>query len=76
MVRIDSTVTAALMHGPSDSALLWDAGAPDDAAAAPGGGVAGSAGNAWHDRRRMAKRCASEIAYSRGKDSGGGSIAS
>ena len=22
----------------------------------------------WHDRRRMAKRCASEIAYSRGKD--------
>ena len=25
MVRIDSTVTAALMHAPSDSALLWDA---------------------------------------------------
>ena len=25
MVRIDSTVTAALMHKPSDSALLWDA---------------------------------------------------
>jgi transposase, IS5 family len=25
MVRIDSTVTAALMHEPSDSALLWDA---------------------------------------------------
>ena len=24
-VRIDSTVTAALMHEPSDSALLWDA---------------------------------------------------
>src|SRR5579862_3964279 len=24
MVRIDSTVTAALMHEPSDSALLWD----------------------------------------------------
>jgi hypothetical protein len=24
-VRIDSTVTAALMHQPSDSALLWDA---------------------------------------------------
>src|SRR5215472_9945447 len=24
-VRIDSTVTAALMHAPSDSALLWDA---------------------------------------------------
>src|SRR5271155_3070046 len=25
MVRIDSTVTAALMHDPSDSTLLWDA---------------------------------------------------
>src|SRR5947208_9133246 len=25
MLRIDSTVTAALMHEPSDSALLWDA---------------------------------------------------
>jgi len=25
VVRIDSTVTAALMHEPSDSALLWDA---------------------------------------------------
>jgi IS5 family transposase len=24
-VRIDSTVTAALMHEPSDSTLLWDA---------------------------------------------------
>jgi IS5 family transposase len=25
MLRIDSTVTAALIHAPSDSALLWDA---------------------------------------------------
>ena len=25
MVRVDSTVTAALMHDPSDSSLLWDA---------------------------------------------------
>ncbi len=25
MVRIDSTVTEALMHEPSDSSLLWDA---------------------------------------------------
>ena len=25
IVRIDSTVTAALMHDPSDSTLLWDA---------------------------------------------------
>ena len=25
IVRLDSTVTAALMHEPSDSSLLWDA---------------------------------------------------
>jgi len=25
VVRLDSTVTAALMHEPSDSSLLWDA---------------------------------------------------
>jgi transposase, IS5 family len=25
MMRLDSTVTAALLHEPSDSALLWDA---------------------------------------------------
>ena len=25
MVRLDSTVTAALVHEPSDSSLLWDA---------------------------------------------------
>jgi IS5 family transposase len=29
--RIGSTVSAALMHEPSDSALLWDAGNPADA---------------------------------------------
>jgi IS5 family transposase len=68
MVRIDSTVTAALMHEPSDSALLWDAvrlmmRLLHQAAALPG-----APAMRWHDRRRMAKRCASEIAYSRGKD--------
>ena len=68
MVRIDSTVTAALMHEPSDSALLWDAvrlmtRLLRQAAALPGAPVM-----RWHDRRRMAKRCATEIQYSRGKD--------
>ncbi len=68
MVRIDSTVTAALMHEPSDSALLWDAvrlmrRLLRQAAALPGAPVM-----RWHDRRRMAKRCATEIQYTRGKD--------
>ena len=46
MVRIDSTVTAALMHEPSDSALLWDAVRVMTRLLRPGGGVAGSAGDA------------------------------
>ena len=36
MVRIDSTVTEALMHEPSDSSLLWGCGAGDDAVAGTG----------------------------------------
>jgi len=68
MVRIDSTVTAAPMHEPSDSALLWDAvrlmtRLLRQAAALPGAPVM-----RWHGRRRMAKRCATEIQYTRGKD--------
>src|SRR5205807_1937577 len=68
MLRIDSTVTAALMHEPSDSALLWDAvrlmtRLLRQAAALPGAPLM-----RWPDRRRMAKRCATEIQYSRGND--------
>src|ERR1700730_7284672 len=58
MTRIDSTVTAALMHEPSDSALLWDAvrlmtrlrrqaaalgGRPLPGSALPGSALPGSA---------------------------------
>jgi IS5 family transposase len=45
-VRIDSTVTAALMHEPSDSALLWDAVRVMTRLLRASGGVAGSAGTA------------------------------
>jgi transposase, IS5 family len=67
MVRIDSTVTAALMHEPSDSALLWDAVRVmsrllHQAAALPEAAIR------WRDRRRTAKRCATDIQYSRSKD--------
>src|SRR5438034_6320505 len=52
-VRIDSTVSAALMHEPSDSTLLWDAVRVmtrllRQAAAVPGAPAIG-----WRDRRRM-----------------------
>jgi IS5 family transposase len=68
MVRIDSTVTAALMHEPSDSALLWDAVRLMTRLLHQAAALPGAPAMRWHDRRRMAKRCASEIAYSRGKD--------
>ena len=56
MVRIDSTVTEALMHEPSDSSLLWDAVRVmtrllDQAAALPGAPAI-----SWRDHRRLAKK--------------------
>jgi IS5 family transposase len=68
MVRVDSTVTAALMHEPSDSALLWDAVRLMRRLLRQAAALPGAPAMRWHDRRRMAKRCASEIAYSRSKD--------
>jgi transposase, IS5 family len=68
VVRIDSTVTAALMHEASDSALLWDAVRLMTRLLRQAAALPGAPAMRWHDRRRIAKRCASEIAYSRGKD--------
>jgi IS5 family transposase len=67
-LRIDSTVSAALMHEPSDSTLLWDAVRVmtrllRQAAAVPGAPPIG-----WRDRRRVAKKRARAIDYSRGQD--------
>jgi len=67
-VRIDSTVTQALMHEPSDSTLLSDAVRVmtrllDRAEALPGSPAA-----KWRDRRRLAKKRARAIEYSRGQD--------
>jgi IS5 family transposase len=68
MVRIDSTLTAALMHEPSDSALLWDAMRLMLRLLRRAARLPEAPAMRWHDRRRMAKRCATEIQYSRGKD--------
>jgi IS5 family transposase len=68
MMRIDSTVTAALMHEPSDSALLWDGVRIMTRLLRQAAGLLGASMIRWRDRRRMAKRCAREIQYSRGKD--------
>lgn len=67
-VRIDSTVTEALMHAPSDSTLLSDAVRVmtrllDRAEALPGAPAI-----KWRDRRRLARKRARAIEYSRGQD--------
>src|SRR3954470_22717066 len=68
MVRIDSTVTAALMHEPSDSALLWDAVRLMTRLLRQAAALPGAPAMRAPDHRRMAKRCATEIQYSRDKD--------
>src|SRR3974390_1102500 len=68
MVRVDSTVTAALMHEPSDSSLLWDAVRVmvrllREADTLAGGFVE----IAWSDHHRAAKKRAHAIKFTRGR---------
>src|SRR5712671_7229511 len=67
-VRIDSTVTAALMHEPSDSALLWDAVRVMTRLLRQAAALPGAPALQWRDRRRLAKKRARAIEYSRGHD--------
>jgi IS5 family transposase len=66
-VRIDSTVSAALMHEPSDSTLLWDAVRVMTRLLRRAGRLPGTPALPWRDRRRLAKKRARAIDYSRGK---------
>jgi transposase, IS5 family len=67
VVRLDSTVTAAPIHEPSDSSLLWDAVRVMvrllEAAEAWLGGI----GRAWRDHRRAAKKRWRAIEFTRGR---------
>ena len=67
-VRLDSTVTAALMHEPSDSTLLSDAVRVMTRLLQRGGALPGVPAVQWRDRRRLAKKRARAIEYSRGHD--------
>jgi len=67
-VRIDSTVTAALMHEPSDSALLWDAVRLMTRLLRQATTLPGAPALHWRDRRRLAKKRAQAIQYSRSAD--------
>ncbi|HEX9638627.1 MAG TPA: ISNCY family transposase [Acidobacteriota bacterium] len=67
VVRLDSTVTAALLHEPSDSSLLWDAMRVMARLLKGAARWLGAHGPSWRDRRRAAKRRACAIQYTRGR---------
>ena len=67
-VRLDSTVCQALMHEPSDSALLWDAVRVMSRLLRRAQMLPGAPRIRWRDRRRLAQKRARAIEYSRGQD--------
>jgi transposase, IS5 family len=67
MVRIDSTVTQALMHAPTDSSLLWDAVRVMVRLLKQASALPGAPSIIWRNHRRLAKKRALAIQYSRGK---------
>ena len=67
VVRLDSTVTAALMHEPSDSSLLWDAVRVMVRLLKAADALAGGAGPTWHDHRRAAGKRVRRIQFVRGR---------
>jgi IS5 family transposase len=66
VIRVDSTVTAALIHEPSDSSLLWDA-VRVMARLLRQADKLGDGAFCWHDHCRAAKKRAREIKYGRGR---------
>ena len=67
MIRIDSTVTQALMHAPTDSSLLWDAVRVMVRLLKQASALSGAPAIIWRNHRRLAKKRALAIQYSRGK---------
>ena len=67
IVRLDSTVTAALMHEPSDSSLLWDAVRVMVRLLKQAQAWMGDIGRAWRDHRRAAKKRWRAIEFTRGR---------
>lgn len=66
VVRLDSTVTSALMHEPNDSSLLWDAVRVMVRLLKQADVLVGGAGSSWRDHCR-AKRRARKIQFTRGR---------
>jgi transposase, IS5 family len=65
VVRLDSTVTAALMHEPSDSSLLWDAVRVMARLLKAADALVG--GLVWRNHRRAAKKRARAIESARNR---------
>lgn len=67
VVRVDSTVTAALMHEPSDSRLLWDCVRVMVRLLKQADILAGGTNLVWRDHCRAAKKRARKIQFTRGR---------
>jgi IS5 family transposase len=67
VVRLDSTVTAALMHEPSDSSLLWDAVRVMVRLLQEADALLGGSERGWCDHRRAAKKRWRAIEFTRGR---------
>lgn len=67
VVRLDSTVTSALMHEPSDSSLLWDAVRFMVRLLKRADTLIGGTSLAWRDHCRAAKKRARKIHFTRGR---------
>jgi transposase, IS5 family len=76
VVRLDSTVTAAPIHEPSDSSLLWDAVRVMVRLLKAAAAWLGGDGPLWRDHRRAAKKRWRAIEFTRGRPNGCRSIAS
>ena len=67
VVRLDSTVTAAPIHAPSDSSLLWDAMRVMVRLLKQADRLVAGLGGLWRDHRRAAKKRLRAIEYTRGR---------
>jgi transposase, IS5 family len=67
VVRLDSTVTAAPIHEPSDSSLLWDAVRVMVRLLKAAEAWVGGDGSLWRDHRRAAKKRWRAIEFTRGR---------
>lgn len=67
VIRLDSTVTGALMHEPSDSSLLWDGVRVMVRLLKQADALAGGSDLRWHNHCRAAKTRARKIQFTRGR---------